>query len=360
MRQWAQEQRLARRTAAEGFDAADVLAAYERDGDGQWFKRNEIVVAGVDAAIMATAASMGLTERRRTTLSYVGLDLVTFETPPGMDARAAVQALQARHPGTLTGLNYLYIQQGRGELSAAPLPPQQSVSRATVAIIDGPVPTESEQFAGARFATRRFVAGPLSPARHGAAVAEILRRSAAAAELRMIAADVVSAGPIESAAAEDIARALDWSASESAGVINVSLTGPPHPVLALISHALAARGHVIVAAAGNAGPRAPAPYPAALEGVIGVTAVDRRGRLWRRATRGAHVDFAALGVDVAADDGARFSGTSYAAPVVSGVLARLLPAPDPARREQALEQLAARARPLGAPAAFGRGLIEAN
>lgn len=53
MRQRAQEEGSARRAAAKGYGAADVLAAYERDADGQWFKRGEIVVAGADAATMA-------------------------------------------------------------------------------------------------------------------------------------------------------------------------------------------------------------------------------------------------------------------------------------------------------------------
>jgi hypothetical protein len=357
-RQWALEQRWARRVAAEGHTAADVLTAYERDAQGQWFRRNEIVVASADPAVMITAASLGLIERRRVALGAIGVELVTFEASPDHDARAALRALRSHHPQAASGLNYLYTQQGSAESLRPPAPPQHVVRRATVAIVDGPIPTRSEHFAGVQFTMRRFVGGPLSPSRHGAAVAEILTRSVAAEELRIVAADVVSAGPIEGAVAEDIARALDWSASEGAGVINVSLTGPVHPALALVSQALAARGHVIVAAGGNAGPRAPAPYPAALEDVIGVTAVDSRGRPWRRATRGAHVDFAALGVEVAADDGARVSGTSYAAPVVAGVLARLLPAPDPAGRRHALEQLAARARALGPPSIYGRGLIE--
>jgi hypothetical protein len=355
--------RAARRDAAEGYPAAAVLATYERDGIGQWFRRGEIVVLGVSQAVAATAAQIGLIERRRTTLSSIDADLVTFAAPPEMDTRAVLQALRERHPEASSGLNYLYSLQGDDDAAPTATPQARRVARAAVAIIDGPIPTESEYFAGIRFTTRRFVAGPPSSSRHGAAVAAILARSTAAAELHIIAADVVSAGPVQGAAADDLARALDWAASQSASVINVSLTGPPHPALARVSSALAARGYIIVAAAGNAGPQAPAPYPAALSEVVGVTAVDTNGRIWRRATRGAQVDFAALGVEVATNGGSRVSGTSYAAPVVAGALARLLPAPDRTRRAQVLEQLAASARDLGPPgpdATFGRGLIEPN
>jgi hypothetical protein len=361
---WAQElRRAARQDAAEGYAPAEVMAAYERDAVGQWFRRGEIVVADANPAVMATAAQMGLIELRRTRLASIDIDLVTFAAPPDTDTRAALLALRERHPEAPSGLNYLYTQQGKGEAAPATTPQARRVARAVAAIIDGPIPTDGEGFTGIRFTTRRFVAGPPSPSRHGAAVAAILARSAAAADLHIIAADVVSAGPLQGAAAEDLARALDWAASQSASVINVSLTGPPHPALARMSSALAARGYIIVAAAGNAGPQAPAPYPAALSEVVGVTAVDRSGRIWRRATQGAQVDFAALGVEVATDGGPPVSGTSYAAPVVAGALARMLPAPDRARRAQVLEQLAASARDLGPPgpdATFGRGLIEPN
>jgi hypothetical protein len=359
---WERElRRAARRDAAEGYPAGAVLATYDRDAVGQWFRRGEIVVVGVDQAVMATAAQMGLIERRRTTLFSVDADLVTFEAPPETDTRTALQALRERHPEASSGLNYLYTQQGKGEASPAAAPQARRVAHATVAVIDGPIPTDREGFAGIRFTTRRFVAGPPSSSRHGGAVAAILARSTAATDLHVVAADVVSAGPLQGAAAEDLARALDWAASQSASVINVSLTGPPHPALSRVSSALAGRGYIIVAAAGNAGPQAPAPYPAALSEVVGVTAVDRSGRIWRRATHGAQVDFAALGVEVPTDGGPPVSGTSYAAPVVAGALARMLRTPDRARRAQALEQLAASARDLGPPgpdATFGRGLIE--
>src|SRR5262245_55004216 len=64
--------RAARRDAADGYRAADVLAAYERDTVGQWFRRGEIVLVGANPAVMATAAGMGLTERRRTALTSTG------------------------------------------------------------------------------------------------------------------------------------------------------------------------------------------------------------------------------------------------------------------------------------------------
>ena len=155
------------------------------------------------------------------------------------------------------------------------------------------------------------------------------------------------------AAATSIAGAVDWAAGAGAQVINISLTGPSNAALAAVIARMSRRGVVVVAAAGNEGPRAPAPFPAALESVVGVTAVDDRLRIWRRATQGSHVDFAAPGVKVEAA-GALWTGTSMAAPVVAGVLLRR--AVSPAELEKT-------ARDLGAPGrdpVYGFGFIAAH
>ena len=87
------------------------------------------------------------------------------------------------------------------------------------------------------------------------------------------------------------------------------------------------RGHVLVAAVGNDGPAAPPLYPAAYPGVIGVTAIDARGRTLPEAARGPQVDFAAPGSGLdAANAGAGFKsvrGTSFAAPLVARRAAEL-------------------------------------
>ena len=80
----------------------------------------------------------------------------------------------------------------------------------------------------------------------------------------------------------------------------------------------------MIAAAGNEGTAAPR-YPAASSSTIAVTAVDAAGRAYRAANTGPHIEFAAPGVDlyVARGGGGGYrSGTSYAAPIVSALVAR--------------------------------------
>jgi subtilisin family serine protease len=164
--------------------------------------------------------------------------------------------------------------------------------------------------------------------------------------------------------AEDLVRALDWLIERRAPVINMSLSGPPNEVLrAAIARAVGA-GHLIVAAVGNAGPASPPLYPAAYEGVIAVTAVDSERHVYRRASRGAHVELAALGVDVlaAAPDGlAVYSGTSFASPYVAALAALEHRSLDRAQAVAARESLRGNAMDLGEPGrddVYGFGLAQ--
>jgi subtilisin family serine protease len=130
-----------------------------------------------------------------------------------------------------------------------------------------------------------------------------------------------------------------------------------------------ARGHLVVAAVGNDGPAAPPLYPAAYAqthaGVVAVTGTDARRRVLPEAGRGPYLVFAAPGSDLAAahqGDAAfiQVRGTSFAAPLVAGLLAQALPRPDAGAAVQAVSTLAATAVDLGAAGrdpVYGHGLV---
>ncbi|MGH8311208.1 MAG: S8 family serine peptidase, partial [Steroidobacteraceae bacterium] len=99
-------------------------------------------------------------------------------------------------------------------------------------------------------------------------------------------------------------------------------------------------------------------------GVVAVTGVDARRRPLLEAGRGKHVDFAAPGADMSAATSAnayaRVRGTSFAAPIVAGLLAAQIASPDRVAAERALARLIKEAVDLGArgrDATFGDGLV---
>ena len=85
----------------------------------------------------------------------------------------------------------------------------------------------------------------------------------------------------------NILKGLDWAASKNARIVNMSFAGPPDPMLRDMLAKAHARGIVLIAAVGNAGPRSPPLYPAADPDVIGVTATDADDKLLPQANRGA-------------------------------------------------------------------------
>jgi subtilisin family serine protease len=128
---------------------------------------------------------------------------------------------------------------------------------------------------------------------------------------------------------ENINTGVKWAVDRGADVINMSLgvrhTGGGLPHEEVIDYCLR-RGVTVVAASGNDG-RQELYYPGALPPVIAVGAMDADGKVADFSTFGDHVSFVAPGVDVystALDGGYAFStGTSHAAPFVSGAVALL-------------------------------------
>jgi len=236
-----------------------------------------------------------------------------------------------------------------------------------VGLIDGGVDSSHPVFSGATIHQHGCASGPV-PDAHGTAVASLMigrsadfHGSAPGAEL--YAADVYCGLPT-GGAADAVADAFSWLAREHVPVINVSLVGPPNVTLETVIRLIVARGHLVVAAVGNDGPAAPPLYPASYPGVVGVTAVDAHRRVLFEAGRGPQVRFAAPGADMSAAKSVQtfelVRGTSFAAPIVAGLLAARLPAPDPTAAQLAVDGLAREAVDLGAAGpdpVYGTGLV---
>lgn len=325
---------------------------YARAERGYRFRRGELLIAGRDRKPFVMAEAMGMIAVARTPLEAAGLVLVVYRARSDVDARKVRDAIRARHPDAAVDLNYIYEPHGApAEAAAATL--ATDIGARTVGMVDVGAPTLG--WRDARLRTLTVVENPATPSRHATAVAAVLLNTLRSRAPTLLAADAVERESPRYAAAASIARGLDWAASGGAAVINVSLSGPPNAALAAVARALAARGVAIVAAVGNHGPHAAPAYPAAIPEVIAVTAIDARGQIYRRANQGPHVDFAASGTW-----GPEQVGTSYASPVVAGLLARRIESADASALRRALDALSAAATDAGASGrddVFGAGVV---
>lgn len=360
--------------------AADLIARHpeqvEAAPDGAPVRRGELLLVAPSPTLVAAARAAGYRVLRDEALDGLDLALLVVAPPPGLGTAAALARLRALDPALEADFNHLYA--GGGALqppapaSAAPPAPDTGPTArpagGRVGLIDGGVDRAHPALRAADLHAWGCD-GAVRPGTHGTAVASLLvghtaSFAGAAPGLALYAADVYCGQPA-GGASDEVARALAWLVRERVAVVNVSLVGPPNRLLERAVQAVVARGHLIVAAVGNDGPAAPPLYPAAYPGVVGVTGVDPARRVLPEALRGPQVRFAApgseLAVAAAGETGyASARGTSFAAPLVAGLLARRLPAPDPAAAAAALDALAREAIDLGAPgpdATYGRGLV---
>ncbi len=268
----------------------------------------------------------------------------------------------------MQGFNPLYLPSGAvGEAPAGAAPAAAPARADRVGLIDGGIDPRHPALRGLKLQHHGCEA-PV-PSAHGTATASLLAGQdrefhGAVRAVRLYAADVYCGQPT-GGALDAVLDALAWMAREKVPVINISLVGPHNPLLARVVAQMNARGHLLVAAVGNDGPAAPPLFPAAYPGVVGVSGVDARRRVLPEAGQGPQVVFVAPGAElaVAAAGGKGYTtarGTSFAAPLVAGLLAGALPSPDPSAAQRALQALAHGAVDLGAPGrdpTFGHGLV---
>jgi len=348
----------------------------EADPHGNPMVRGEVLVLSPDAAALQAAAAAGFSVAREFTLDVPPIRVVVLHVA-ARTARA-LERLHAMDAGAVYDFNHIYIETGAvsaaASQSAAADDAQASAAPATAAqrigLIDSGVDSAHEVFSGLTLHQHGCSGTPV-PEEHGTAVASLMVGRAAAlqgaaAGSELYAADVYCGLPT-GGAVQTVAEAFSWLAHEGVPVINVSLVGPPNRVLETVIESLIARGHIVVAAVGNDGPAAPPLYPAAWPGVVGVTAVDAHQRALVEAARGAQVKFAAPGAQMAAakrpSGYTLVRGTSFAAPIVAGLLSLKLHVVDKVSADKAIATLAAEALDLGAPGPdpiYGYGLVGAS
>jgi len=202
-----------------------------------------------------------------------------------------------------------------------------------VAVIDSKIDTGHPDLAGVTVDEYDALGTPGNPHVHGTgmagAIAAHSKLIGVAPKVKLLAIRAFG-GEGESAQGTtfNILKALDWAATKNARIVNMSFAGPADTMFRDMLAKAHARGMVLIAAVGNAGPRSPPLYPAADPDVIGVTATDADDKLLAQANRGPQVTVAAPGVQVLVpapgDTYALTTGTSVAAAHASGVAALLL------------------------------------
>lgn len=343
----------------------------EADPRGAPIVRNEVVALSPTQAALDRARAAGFNVGRTRTLEGLGFTIVVLQAPEGMSTRRALQRLRRDDPEGTYDFNHLYLESGEMSAGAgaslmlggvSPPPPVGKVG-----LIDGGVQRSHPVFTGVNV-HEHGCAGRAIPSAHGTAVASLLVGQSdvfhgAAPGAELFVADVYC-GLATGGALDSVAEAFAWMSREAVPVINISLVGPPNALLEQIIRVVTTRGQIVVAAVGNDGPSAAPLFPAAYPDVIAVTGVDAKQRVLVEACRGKHVDFSAPGANMsAAGIDAPFGlvrGTSFAAPIVAGLLARQIKNISRETADAAVARLIAEATDLGARGIdkiYGYGLV---
>jgi hypothetical protein len=348
----------------------------------------ELAPGITEQAAQAIARRHRLVRLESFTSALAGATLVRWRIPDRRSVPAVIRALQADNAVISAQPNYLaelsddtrsHATVGVGDpaqYALTKLRMRQAHTLATgtdvlIAVIDSGIDVNHPELAGMIADSFDAIGAGDKADAHGTGIAGAivaharLVGTAPTARILAIRAFSVTRGRSEGTTF-NISKGLNWAVAHGARVINMSFAGPHDPAIDRDLAVAHAKGIVLVAAAGNAGPKSPPLYPAANPNVIAVTATDEDDNLFSRANRGKHIAVAAPGVDIylPAPGGIyqMTSGTSFAAAEVSGTVALLLQRkPDllPRNVRATLLSTAHDLGPKGLDTRFGAGLVDA-
>jgi subtilisin family serine protease len=380
----SQQQRSARSGDQQARRASNALPAGETR-----FVSNEVIIevdgAPTQDAVEALARRHRLRRAESQTFRLTKSTIFRWEIPDGRSMQEVIRQLSADPAIRTVQPNYVYSLQQQSAAEGDPaqytlaklnLRQAHAVSRGDnvlVAVIDSGIDVTHPDLSGVIAGTFATFDPGEKPHTHGTAIAGAI---ASQARLRLMgiapAARIlaVKAFGTSDEGAEgttmNIIKGLEWSIQQGARIINMSFAGPDAPVMRKILAGARNQGIVLIAAAGNAGPKSPPLYPGSDPNVIAVSATDSEDKLFAASNRGSYISVAAPGVDIllpAPDQGYQVtSGTSFAAAHVTGIVALMLqrnPDLTPAAVRKVLESTARDIGPKGRDDQFGAGLADA-
>lgn len=339
-----------------------------------------VTIDGNAATAAAIAAANNLDVRELRVSTLLGATLARLGIPDGRSVGQVLAQIDADGRAGAAEPNHIFALQQSGQQSGGL--PQYAFERISlgigeasgadiaIAVIDSGVDAGHPDLGGVVVAHHDALPDlPEEDRKHGTAIVGLIAaQGGARGGVRGVAPGAVihhsRAFEGGRSTMNAILASLDWAAGEEVRIINMSFAGPRNDLMQRAIEAARRAGIVLVAAAGNGGPKAPHAFPAAFDDVIAVTATDDADRLMPEANRGAYVFISAPGVDVAAPvpGGTDFlTGTSMASAILAGAVANLLrinPDLGPAEIEAALRTSAVDLGPPGRDRDFGYGRID--
>lgn len=316
--------------------------------------------------------------------------LVRFEAQPNFDEETIAMNLRVDprvedsqpdyHYRTMTENTdpFAWMNYGAAQIRAEQLPAGTNGSGVTIAVIDTGVDGTHAELSG-KVVEQIDVSGfGTAPDRHGTAIAGIIAAepnngvgafgiAPAAKILSIKACEPGTRNGVDARCwSSTVAKALDRALRADAPIITMSLGGPPDPLVERLIDKAVEQGRLVIAAAGNDGPNANPPFPAAHRAVMAVTAVDAGDNSYRRAVQGEFVDVAAPGVEIPVpvpgeSYPGQLTGTSMATAYAAGSAALLMSMDrqrSAAEIRTSLESGAADLGPEARDEIFGQGRID--
>jgi hypothetical protein len=335
--------------------------------------------------IAAIAQRFGLTIVAQQTIGMLGRTVYTFRISNGQSVRDVIRAVHAARVNAAAQPDYIYgLTQDQNNPDGNAGASVQYVVRklhlleahqitkgdkVAIALIDSEIDSGQPDLAGT--VTDRYDAGcgATAPDAHGTGMAGAIASHAqllgVAPQANIIAICAFGGAGQPKADTLKIINGLDYAIQHGARIVNMSFAGPPDPALSQALQIAREKGVLLIAAAGNKGPKSAPLYPGADPNVMAVTATDENDRLFSGANQGKYVTVAAPGVEIlvpAPDGGVQLTtGTSVATANVSGVAALLIAHKPSLTPEDIRAILVTTAKHLGSPginAQFGAGLVD--
>lgn len=325
-----------------------------------------------------------LTQKRSDELSSVRTKMLTVATN-GQDPKALVETINKQEDKVEANLSTLFfaaaIQAPQPKELGYPLDltgiaeAHQYTKGAGIKIgmVDTPIDILHRSLDNSKVRRIELIpAGDASNQKHGTAIAGVLisqnQRIGIAPEASLYAVSAFSADPQNpterSSTAGLVAKAIDLCIQEKVDILNLSFAGKSDPLVKKVIQKAVSNNIIVVASAGNGGPKAEPAYPAALDDVLAITAVDEQESVFGRANRGTYIDLAAPGVNIFTTSPAGTfdlaSGTSMATAHVTGLIALLLSMNKQNVTPALLEQTAIDLGVKGRDNDYGYGLVKVD